>query len=293
MTTAPADLITLQRAIAEATGLSLVAIGIKGDAAHVAKGVSYHLGKDEIKPAKHPYSVRLQRDKNGLTNAASAMDIGDDWPRGGREAWKRFNNLLVAALRAGDPALITIRATNFSPNGSDRKRVDRQLAFHEEDSDDNVDIHTHIEWYRDTEGQRAGPCTSRLLELVAQAITGHAQKGFLMALTDKQQADIHFTLLNIANPNGSQTRVPLHVWAAVTTKALDAVASKAGMSAAELNAIKTAAAAGAQAGLAAGTDDLVAAILDKLHAKDGLTKDDVETAVRAAIAEAKQDEPDD
>jgi hypothetical protein len=291
VTEAPADLVQLQKAILKATGLSANAVGIKGDKKHAEKGVSYHLGKDQIKRAKNPYSVRLQRDVKGLTNAASAMDIGDDWPRGGREAWKRFNNLLVAALQAGDPALGTIRATNFSPDGSERKRADRQKAFRVEGSDDNVEIHTHIEWYRDTEGQRAGACTTRIVELIEQAITGNEQEGFLMALTDAQQANIAFTLLNIPNPDGSRTRVPLHVWAAMTNKALDAIANRAGMSVAELTAVKTAAAAGAQAGVAAGSDDLVAAILAKLHDKVGLTADDVENAVRAALAEATQDEP--
>jgi len=194
VTEAPADLVQLQKAILKATGLPAAAVGIKGDKKHADKGVSYHLGKDQIKRSKHPYSARLQRDINGLTDAASAIDIGDDWPRGGREAWKRFNNLLVAALRAGDPALVTIRATNFSPDGSERKRADRQKAFRVEGSDDNVDIHTHIEWYRD-------------------------------------------------------------------------------------------------AGVAAGSDDLVEAILAKLNSKVGLTADDVANAVRAALAEATQDEP--
>jgi hypothetical protein len=291
VTEAPADLIQLQKAIIVVTGLPADAVGIKGDKKHADKGVSYHLGKDQIKKNKNPYSVRLKRDVNGLTNAASAMDIGDDWPRGGREAWKRFNNLLVAALQGGDPALATIRATNFSPDGSQRKRADRQLAFRIGDSDDNVDIHTHIEWYRDTEGHRDGACITRIVALMEQAITGKEQKGFLMALTDTQQANIAFTLLNIPSPDGSHSRVPLHVWAAMTNKALDAIAEKAGMSPIELNAVKTAAAAGAQAGVAAGTDDLVDAILGKLNSSAGLTKKDVETAVRAALAEASQDEP--
>jgi hypothetical protein len=291
VTTAPDDLNQLRKQIIKATGLDSLAVGIAGDKKHALKGVSYHLGKDQIKPEKNPYSVRLKRDKSGLTNAASAVDIGDDWPHGGRAAWIRFNNLLVAALRAGDPALVTIRATNFSPDGVKRRRVDRQKAFQVEKSGDNVEIHTHIEWYRDTEGKRDGACTKRLIALVEQAITGKERKGFLMALTDAQQANIAHTLLNIPHPDGGNKRVPLHVWAAMTSRALDAVAERSGMSATELSAVKKAAAAGAQAGVAAGADDLVEAILSKLEDQESLTRSDVETAVRAALADATQDEP--
>ena len=56
-----------------------VNLGVVGNTAHV-KG--YHLGKDRIFDAGGPgigwndYSVKTARDKAGLTNGASAIDLG-------------------------------------------------------------------------------------------------------------------------------------------------------------------------------------------------------------------------
>jgi VIT1/CCC1 family predicted Fe2+/Mn2+ transporter len=88
----------------------------------------------------------------------------------------------------------------------------------------------------------------------------------------------------VPNPDGTATRVPLHVWCAVQDKALDAIAAHAGMSAAELNAVKSAAASGAHDGIAASTNSIVSAVLAGLADKSTLTEADVETAVRAALA---------
>ena len=71
MTYAPAPL--------KALGAYLVAhgavnLGIVGDTRHAAKGTSYHLGADKLAPGA--YSATLARDRAGLTDAASAIDIG-------------------------------------------------------------------------------------------------------------------------------------------------------------------------------------------------------------------------
>jgi hypothetical protein len=181
VTNAPADLLGARARIQSRTGLINPAdVGIVGDGAHARTG-GYHEGKDVLVSIGryHPgisnvsaedYSARLARDRNGLTNSASAMDIGDDWPKGGRAAWLRFNNLLVHALQAGDPALAAVRAINFSRDGVERKRIDREHGFGEiDDSTDSVTIHTHIEWYRDTEGRRQAGL-DRLDALIAAAI---------------------------------------------------------------------------------------------------------------------------
>lgn len=167
MTNAPADLVAFRATVMTETGLRDPAdVGIVGDGAHARTG-GYHEGRDVLASigryhvsaaagsSSEDYSARLARDRAGLTLSASAMDIGAAWPRGGRAAWLRFNRLLVAALQAGDPALAAIRAANYSPDGSARHRIDRQYGFTQiEDTTDSVDIHTHIEWYRDGEGRR-------------------------------------------------------------------------------------------------------------------------------------------
>lgn len=183
MSTAPADLLATRTQLQGVTGLGATALGIVGDGAHQQTG-GYHEGMDVLVAIGryHPpatanvgsggedYSARLLRDRLGLSNYASAMDIGDDWPHGGRAAWLRFNNAFVAALRT-DATLAAVRGVNYSPDGVQRLRVDRQTGWVAIASTDTVTTHTHVEFYRDVEGQR-GPTLARIVQLAQQAITG-------------------------------------------------------------------------------------------------------------------------
>lgn len=78
MSSAPIDLRRARAYICEATGLSAAAVGIVGDAGHTW---GYHLGRDRIytippgRGDRDP-SVRHARDRDGLTDDASALDIG-------------------------------------------------------------------------------------------------------------------------------------------------------------------------------------------------------------------------
>lgn len=298
MTNAPADLLAMRADILAVTGLAGNAVGVVGDGAHRRTG-GYHEGVDVLRSIGrfHPraapgdrgedYSARTARDRRGLTDDASAMDIGDDWPKGGRKAWLRFNNLLIAELRANDPRLAAIRGVNYTPDGQQRLRVDRERGWQQQSSTDTVTIHTHVELYRDTEGGR-GALHARLLQLAHQAIYGTDGGDFLMALDEQTQRNVAYTLLAIPDPNGGTSRVPLHVWCAVQDRALDAIAAKVGLDGAELAAIRQAALEGAEAGVLASADTLVTAILGKLGDGVALTKADVETAVRAVFASAGQ-----
>lgn len=171
MTTAPTDLGTFRTGtVIPLTGLQGNDVGIAPDASHLSSG-GYHVGCEDIQAISKwntDYSTRQARDRLDGTNVSSALDIGDDWPRGGRAAWLRFNNLLVGRLRAADPALAALRATNFSPDGSTRKRYD---SFNPSqgviDSTDSVTIHTHLEFWRDTVGT---PARARALARVGQVI---------------------------------------------------------------------------------------------------------------------------
>lgn len=177
MTNAPADLLGLRAALQPITGLSAVDIGIVGDAAHARSG-GYHIGRSGLVAAgvwSTDYSVRLTRDRNGATESASAVDIGAAW-KAGRAAWLRWNNLLVAALHANDPALAAVRAVNYSPDGTAKRRTDREAGWSVVSSSDTVDIHTHIEFYRDTEGRRQ-QALDRIAALAQQAITGQIAPG--------------------------------------------------------------------------------------------------------------------
>lgn len=183
MTSAPSDLLDLRAILMDETGLTDPAsVGIVGDGAHQKTG-GYHEGRDVLTMIGryHPtaaagsssedYSCRLQRDRAGLTNSSSGVDIGYRWPKGGNAAWLRFNNLLVGQLLAGDPALTAVRALNYSPDGSAKRRRDRESGWTLQSSTDTVDVHTHLEFYRDTEGRRQ-PTIARLGQIAHVAAAG-------------------------------------------------------------------------------------------------------------------------
>lgn len=187
MTTNPPDLVAFRDGVMARTGLTNPAdVGIKGDGAHQRTG-GYHEGMDVLVSIGryHPpatshvgsdtedYSARMLRDREGLTDDASAVDIADNWPHGGRDAWLRFNNLLADALPTSQ-SLTGIRAINYSPDGVRKVRIDRENGWREESTSDSVTIHTHVEMYRDLEGARQ-PTLDRLLALIDQAISGNPQ----------------------------------------------------------------------------------------------------------------------
>lgn len=184
-TTLPKDLAQGRNDIIDATGLAGNDVGALPDESH-KKGGGYHCGvQDIINLGKYPtgdYSTRQTRDRVG-GNACSAIDVGDNWPKGGRAAWIRWNNMVVAALKAGDPELAALRAINFTPDGTARKRYDtnsRDAGVI--DSTDTVTIHTHLEFWRNTSGAARARAIARLVALMRAAIAGQSAPtgGFTM-----------------------------------------------------------------------------------------------------------------
>lgn len=170
MTQAPADLLELRSRIQARTGLTAVELGIVGDSAHAATG-GYHEGRTDLERAGvvgSDYSTRLPRDRAGLTESASAIDIGARWAAG-RSVWLRFNAALVAALHANEPALAAVRAVNYTDANGATLRTDREHGWSTESNSDRD--HTHVEWYRDTEGNRQASL-DRLVQLVDQVVAG-------------------------------------------------------------------------------------------------------------------------
>lgn len=176
MTAVPTDLGTFRtKVVIPLTGLSGDDVGIAPDASHLAGG-GYHVGCEDIQRIgkwNTDYSTRQTRDRLDGTNDASAEDIGDNWPHGGRAAWIRFGNLLVARMRAGDPDLAALRAVNFSPDGVVRRRYDSANPGQGViTSTDTVDSHTHLEWWRDTKGTAArARSLARIGQIIDAAIT--------------------------------------------------------------------------------------------------------------------------
>jgi hypothetical protein len=175
VSSSPRDLIAVRKAVLSLTGIADPnSVGIIGDQLHNS---GYHLGRDRLISLgilQTDFSAKLDRDRRALNNNASALDIGLDWagPHG-REQAIAFSNQMVADLRAGTPGTEVLRAINYSIDGTlardKAKRVDRQVEFRDEHSGDSVDIHTHFEFFRDTEGKRDGAFLILLRRRILQA----------------------------------------------------------------------------------------------------------------------------
>lgn len=281
MTFAPSDLLAFRRTVMSLTGITSASdVGIVGDGAHQHTG-GYHEGMDvletltigydppateHIGSSTQDYSCRLARDRRGLTNAASAMDIGAGWFRGGRAAWIRFNNLFVAALHANDPALAAVRATNYSPDGTAKRRTDRQAGWSVVSSSDTVDTHTHVEWYRDTEGTSARQASlNRMAILIQQAIEGNDMSA--VDNTDPSYQDLIFNVraLLAGEPTSGG---PSHVANAVRAS-LTAILSQAQSNGSGISELKTALAGlqlPAAGGLSDGDRAAIAALTEAVNA---------------------------
>jgi hypothetical protein len=150
VSTAPQTLSELQDFLESVTGLPAISLGIVGDTNH-RRG--YHLGRDRIfgpqGDGERDYSVKTRRDKRGLSDSASAMDIGSF------KGLRRMSKWIVREARKNAPDTRDIREVIYSPDGVRVLRWDRENGVdsepHEGEADDSHLTHTHISWYRDRE----------------------------------------------------------------------------------------------------------------------------------------------
>jgi hypothetical protein len=153
VTNAPDDLLAIRHYIMSRTGLDAASVGIAGDPAHASTG-GYHEGNDDlfrVGRLNSDYSKRESaRDRPG-TNSASALDIGD-FSRNGKTL-RQLSNFLVARCSAGDPRTRDVREVIYTPDGSTVRRWDRLGVRTTGDSSHLY--HTHLSFFRDSEGRRA------------------------------------------------------------------------------------------------------------------------------------------
>ncbi len=138
MSYAPKTLLDLD---AYLRGHGVPTVGIVGDAAHT---YGYHLGKDRLRAGD--YSASLARDKAGLTNAASAIDIGNHT---GLKALTNFLALAGAAGQAKDVREVIGpgfdgRAYRWSADNDWNREGPRAPG-------DSHEWHCHVSFYRDSE----------------------------------------------------------------------------------------------------------------------------------------------
>jgi hypothetical protein len=138
--------------LAKLNGLTSAEVGIVGDTAHAATGSSYHLGKSNLRSDSYSI-VESSRDRNGLTDAASALDVGEFSHRaGGRtHTLRTFSAWLVAQCQANTPDTRDIREVIYSPDGSTVRRWDR--LGKRASGDSSHTFHTHISYFRDSENR--------------------------------------------------------------------------------------------------------------------------------------------
>ena len=149
MSTNPPSLLVLRTFLRKECGLKPNSLGIVGNKKHLR---GYHLGRDRIfgpkGEGKKDYSLVLARDRRGLSDHASAMDIGN---------FKRLRELsiwLVAEARRSAADTRDIREIIYSPDGKIVLRWDRKRGVNSKpepgEADDTHLTHTHVSWFRDT-----------------------------------------------------------------------------------------------------------------------------------------------
>jgi hypothetical protein len=150
MTYNPADLTTLMAYWTASGGVNL---GIKGDASHVTKARSYHLGADQL--TDYTYSGSTARDKAGIAkwpNAASAVDLGE--LGGSIVGLRRFSGWFVERCRANAPGTSDVRDFIYSLDGVTVLRWDRERGVASAPKAGEADTshrkHSHISFYRDS-----------------------------------------------------------------------------------------------------------------------------------------------
>ena len=125
-------------------------LGIKGDTSHTKRGVSYHLGKDDL--ISTAYSIQSKRDRAGLSKAASAIDLGP--LDGSLDNLQAFSRWLVARCRADSKVRRDIREIIYTANGTSVQRysgIDNAIHHGPGNGDLSHLHHTHISYFRDSE----------------------------------------------------------------------------------------------------------------------------------------------
>lgn len=166
MSYAPEDLLDVRGYLMTRTGLPAVSLGIVGDSAHNG---GYHCGRDRITSTDYSWAESA-RDRANASDAASALDIGlfDVTINGRRVTLRSLSLAIVDACQRGDSRAADIREVIYSPDGVAVRRWDR-LGIRST-GDTSHRSHTHLSFFRDSEGRRAQ--AGNLLGLLRSSIEG-------------------------------------------------------------------------------------------------------------------------
>jgi len=154
MTYAPQPLLAAREYIVREFGVPAASVGIVGSTSTHFGG--YHLGWDRLRQnlGTRDYSLaESQRDRNGRSDAAAALDIGTFSKKIGSRTinLRKFSVWLVKQCKANTADTRDIREVIYTDNGSTVKRWDR-LGIRS--GGDNSHLwHTHISYFRDSESR--------------------------------------------------------------------------------------------------------------------------------------------
>jgi hypothetical protein len=129
-----------------------VNLGVVGDASHVGGGTSYHLGKSQLTATA--YSRQTARDKAGLSEAASAIDLGK--LNGTLEELRAFSRWFAGQCmdHHTEAPYRDVREVIFWSTARNRVLGWSALAPNQwinDYGDLSHQTHTHISFYRDSE----------------------------------------------------------------------------------------------------------------------------------------------
>lgn len=277
MSYAPNDLISVRARMMAVTGLGPVSMGIVGDAAHDG---GYHCGNDRT--IDDDYSVvESWRDSNGLSGAASAIDIGDFSVlyAGKRVTLRSLSIALVQACQRNDPRTEAIREIIYTPDGYNVSRWDKLGV--RSGGDDSHLSHTHISFFRDSEGRRNG--MNNFLGLF-ESIVGGTVSQPIPGSYDDYFPDTVMAVLDGTTPRFGYVESTGPSWDNATVTKYNVKAVEARLQA-KLDQIIAAQAAGVL------TPAQVAVVADKVAAAvaarpDNPLGDADKPAIRAAVTEA-------
>lgn len=173
MSYAPASILNVAKLWTDRGGSNL---GIVGDASHQARP-SYHNGRDVIarygRTCSTDYSICHPRDVRGLSDAASALDIGPGAV--GFRLLRDFTKRLGEAVVRGDPDTADIREVLGTDDGATvRCWISPQAGGGKVltgCADTSHLTHTHVSWFRDARDHDLTPPFRRLLGLQTSAPT--------------------------------------------------------------------------------------------------------------------------
>jgi hypothetical protein len=178
---------------------------------------------------------------------------------GGKMDWRDLGAKIFADKQAGVPGTEWIKYMNWTDRAGNCYHDKWMFTYSRSSSSDTGHIHI----------------SARTDYVNAHVTYDPIATGddFLMALTQKQQENLYFTIMNTKLPNGKV--VPLHV-------ALTTLLAKADFTPEELAAIEAAAAKGAGEGLVGQTDELAVALASHLAANTTFSPEQI-TQIEQAV----------